>query len=128
MSDKSVETVGTAKVERTKEKTTIVVELPADDEQPVLHVAPDVETQRADRKRRLEYNDRYGEPAIPGGIMSVAQEEGEEEVPIPPGGRISIAGALNLASERVRLQERQAAAEQARLDNAPQEIKDRQTA
>jgi hypothetical protein len=121
-----VNNIGAAKVEQTKEKTTITVELPADVVAPTLHTAPDTELARADRKRRLEYNDRYGEPAVPGGIMSVAQEEGEEEIPTPAGGRTSIAGALNLAAEQTRLEKRQKDVEQARLDAAPQEIKDRQ--
>lgn len=124
-SNVDVNNLGAAKIEQTPEKTTIVVEIPAQGDQPVLYTSNDDEQARADRKRRLEYNDRYGEPAMPGGIFSIAQEEGEEDIPTPPGGRTTPVGALNLAAEHTRMEQRRKSEEEARLASAPSELKDR---
>lgn len=114
-----------ASVEEHADKTVISVTIPKTPNDFILHIAPDTELARANRKRILEYNDRYGEPLVPGGVMSVAQEEGDEEIPLPAGEVVSPAGAINLAVEQYRLNERITALEQERVLVAPQEIKDR---
>lgn len=97
------------KVKQTEDATQILVEMAPAKSDAVLRVAPDFEKERADRKRRLEYNDRYGEPMVPGGILSVAQEEGEENIPPPAGGVTTVPGQLNLAAELHRTQQEKAA-------------------
>lgn len=95
-----------ATIERIGDKTTISVTLENKQDEPVLRVAPDFEKTEADRKRRLEYNDRYGEPGVPGGVMSISQEKGEESIPTPSGGVFTPLGALNLAHEIAKNEQR----------------------
>jgi hypothetical protein len=78
-----------------------------DGEEPKLIKSLIDEAAEADQKRRDEYNDLYGEPNKPGGIMSAAQRTGEEPIP----AAASSLGELNLAIEQQKMKAAAEAAE-----------------
>ena len=96
----------TATVESTEKKTTISVEIPTDKVAPQLLVAPDTEVAEHRRRMIMEHADHYGEPQRPGGILSYSQEKGDEPIPGVPGGVVTLPGALNLATELQKLEEK----------------------
>lgn len=110
-----------ATVAKDGEKTIIHVEISSPEDQPVLHVAPDTEMEELRRKMTREHNDRYGEPLMPGGIMSASQEKGDEAIPTPAGGVISVAGQLNHAVEVQKLEQAREASKETAKGQKDQE-------